>query len=67
MNATVRRSHEPFRLSVRSGTWRDVAVIVFLTVLLGSFIAHLVAPPSPERAARELRAHAACLADRAAC
>jgi hypothetical protein len=67
MNATAsHRSHEPFRLAVRRRAWRDVAVVVFLTVLLGAFVAQLVSPRSPARAGSDLRAHAACFADRAA-
>ena len=68
MNANAsQRSREPFRFTVRRGAWRDVAVVVFLTVLLGAFVAQLVSPLSPARAARELTALVACLADRSAC
>jgi uncharacterized membrane protein YgdD (TMEM256/DUF423 family) len=68
MNATARHtSPEPFRLAVRRAAWKDVAVVVFLTVLLGAFVAQLARPSTPDEAARSLQARAACLADRAAC
>ena len=68
MNAKASRTrHEPFRLTVRRGAWKDVAVVVFLTVLLGAFVTQLVRPAAPDQAARELRARVACIADRAAC
>lgn len=67
MTAMTPTHPEPFRLTVRRGAWKDVAVVVFLTVLLGAFVAQLTRPSTPDDAARELRARAACIADRAAC
>jgi hypothetical protein len=67
MNATASRAQETFRLTVRRGMWRDVAAVAFLTVLLGAFLAQLARPSTPDQAAAELRARAACIADRAAC
>jgi hypothetical protein len=61
------RSEKLFHVPTRHDGWKDVAVVAFLVVLLGAFVAQLATPWSPDRAASELRARAACVADRAAC
>jgi len=66
MTATAAR-HEMLHGVARRHALLDVLMVLFVTLLLGAFVAQLAAPPSPEVAARQLQASAACRVDGAAC
>ncbi len=54
------RTEIAFATSPRRHGWKDLAVVAFLMIVLGAFVAQLVNPPAPSQGHEQRAASGAC-------